>query len=91
MISCFFRRVVSKSRTFRSETVRNSCGVFDVSHMTVVDISGADATDFLRYLLANDVDKLKAPGKALYRGMLNADGGIIDDLITTNSEKSYKH
>ncbi|MCF6300513.1 MAG: glycine cleavage system protein T, partial [Proteobacteria bacterium] len=48
--------------------VRNSCGMFDVSHMTIVDIKGADAKAFLQYLLANDVDKLKTPGKALYSG-----------------------
>ncbi len=61
--------------------VRKSAGMFDVSHMTIVDLSGADSKKFLQYLLANDVDKLKTPGKALYSGMLNAEGGVIDDLI----------
>ncbi|APZ41896.1 glycine cleavage system aminomethyltransferase GcvT [Acidihalobacter ferrooxydans] len=62
--------------------VRRDAGVFDVSHMTVVDLVGADARDYLRRLLANDVAKLKTPGKALYSCMLRPDGGVIDDLIT---------
>jgi aminomethyltransferase len=61
--------------------VRRRAGVFDVSHMQPVDVSGPDAKDFLRYLLANDVAKLKAPGKALYSCMLNDQGGVVDDLI----------
>ncbi|WP_371373479.1 glycine cleavage system aminomethyltransferase GcvT [Thalassotalea aquiviva] len=61
--------------------VRTSAGMFDVSHMTIVDIQGDDAKPFLRYLLANDVAKLTVAGKALYTGMLNEDGGVIDDLI----------
>jgi aminomethyltransferase len=61
--------------------VRRGAGVFDVSHMTVVDLTGADATAYLRRLLANDVDKLKAPGRGLYSCMLNETGGVIDDLI----------
>lgn len=62
--------------------VRNDAGMFDVSHMTVVDITGTDAKAFLRRLLANDVAKLTVSGKALYGGMLNEQGGVIDDLIT---------
>jgi aminomethyltransferase len=50
--------------------VRGDAGVFDVSHMTVVDVSGRDATEYLRHLLANDVAKLDVPGRALYSGML---------------------
>jgi len=61
--------------------VRQNAGVFDVSHMTIVDIVGERAREFLRYLVANDVAKLKHHGKALYTAMLNADGGVIDDLI----------
>jgi aminomethyltransferase len=61
--------------------VRRNAGMFDVSHMTVVDLSGARTGDFLRHLVANDVDKLKDHGKALYTCMLNEDGGVIDDLI----------
>jgi aminomethyltransferase len=61
--------------------VRNDAGMFDVSHMTVVDLEGPRVRDFLRHLLANDVAKLKEPGKALYSCMLNNQAGIIDDLI----------
>jgi len=50
--------------------VRNDAGMFDVSHMTIVDLRGARTRDFLRYLLANDVAKLTQPGKALYTAML---------------------
>lgn len=62
--------------------VRRAAGMFDVSHMTVVDIYGNDARACLSTLLANDVAKLQAPGKALYSCMLNEAGGVIDDLIT---------
>lgn len=61
--------------------VRQDAGMFDVSHMTIVDLTGANTRNFLRYLLANDVAKLTTPGKALYSGMLNSTGGVIDDLI----------
>lgn len=70
--------------------VRSSSGMFDVSHMTVVDITGTQARDFLRYLLANDVDKLKVQGKALYTGMLNHAGGVIDDLIVYLMADGYR-
>ncbi|WP_068803081.1 glycine cleavage system aminomethyltransferase GcvT [Thauera phenolivorans] len=62
-------------------TVRRDAGMFDVSHMLSIDLTGADATRFLRGLLANDVAKLKETGKALYSCMLNEAGGVIDDLI----------
>jgi len=62
--------------------VRQEAGMFDVSHMTVVDLHGAGARDFLARLLANDIAKLKDQGQALYGCMLNAQGGVIDDLIT---------
>ena len=61
--------------------VRQHAGAFDVSHMTVVDLSGDATTVFLQQLLANDVAKLVAEGKALYSCMLTPDGGVIDDLI----------
>ncbi len=61
--------------------VRQDKGMFDVSHMRSVDIAGPGSRDFLRHLLANDVNKLKQPGRALYSCMLNEAGGIIDDLI----------
>ena len=61
--------------------VRSDAGMFDVSHMCVVDVKGANTRAFLRGLLANNVDKLQVPGKALYSCMLNPEGGVIDDLI----------
>lgn len=62
--------------------VRKDAGMFDVCHMTVVDLRGERTREFLSYLLANDVAKLQTPGKALYSCMLKEDGGVIDDLIT---------
>jgi len=61
--------------------VRRDAGMFDVSHMRVIDLHGVHARSFLQYLLANDVGKLRRPGKALYSCMLRPDGGVIDDLI----------
>ena len=61
--------------------VRNDCGMFDVCHMRVVDAKGDGVRAFLRYLLANNADKITLPGKALYSAMLRPDGGVIDDLI----------
>jgi len=69
--------------------VRQAAGMFDVSHMTVVDIPGAQARQFLSYLLANDVAKLQTPGRALYSCMLNEKGGILDDLITYFIHESF--
>src|SRR4030095_17131191 len=61
--------------------VRRSAGMFDVSHMRPVEVGGADARAFLRRLVANNIDKLTQPGKALYSCMLNHAGGVVDDLI----------
>ncbi len=61
--------------------VRRDCGMFDVSHMCAVDVTGKDAKAFLLRLIANNVDKLKESGKALYSAMLNEAGGVVDDLI----------
>ncbi len=62
--------------------VRKDAGMFDVSHMTVIDMRGPQVRTFLKQLLANNVDKLSTPGKALYSCMLNENGCVIDDLIT---------
>ncbi len=61
--------------------VRTDAGMFDVSHMTIVDVQGSDAKAYLRKLVINDVAKLTVAGKALYTGMCNEEGGVIDDLI----------
>ncbi len=71
------------------KTVREKAGLFDVSHMGPVDITGSDAMAYLRHLLANDVAKLKNPGDALYSCMLNDNGGIIDDLIAYHFNDTY--
>lgn len=73
--------------------VRTDAGMFDVSHMLVTDVTGDNAKVFLRKLLANDVAKLSFVGKALYSGMLNDKGGVIDDLIVyrmNESETAYR-
>ena len=61
--------------------VRRDAGMFDVSHMLAIDLHGAGAGDLLRHALANNIDKLHEPGRALYSCMLNEAGGVIDDLI----------
>jgi aminomethyltransferase len=61
--------------------VRRDAGMFDVSHMCVIDLTGGRVREFLKSLLANDVGRLKIPGKALYSCMLLPSGGVIDDLI----------
>lgn len=63
------------------QAVRTDAGMFDVSHMVITDVQGSQAKPWLQKLLANDVAKLKTVGKALYSGMLNEEGGVIDDLI----------
>lgn len=69
--------------------VRRDAGMFDVSHMTVIDLHGSRAREFLRHLLANSVDKLQVPGKALYSCMLNEHAGVIDDLIVYFFAKAH--
>jgi len=72
------------------QAVRNHAGLFDVSHMNIVDIKGTRAKNFLKYLLANNIDKL-ITGKALYSCMLNQMGGVMDDLIVYMlSENHYQ-
>ena len=61
--------------------VRNDVGVFDVSHMSIVKISGQNAEGYLRYIFSNDVKKISSKNKALYGLLLNENAGIIDDLI----------
>lgn len=70
--------------------VRRDCGVFDVSHMTVVDVAGEQGTAYLQHLLANDVARLKSTGRALYSAMLNESGGVIDDLIVYLTDWGYR-
>lgn len=61
--------------------VRNDAGMFDVSHMGIIDVNGEEGFSFLSHLLANNVAKLNSSCSALYTCMLNPQGGILDDLI----------
>ncbi len=73
------------------KSVREHAGIFDVSHMTVIDVSGIMAMVYLQKLLANDVHKLNTSGQAQYSIMLNENGGVIDDLIVYYlSENHYR-
>ncbi|MDP6375052.1 MAG: glycine cleavage system aminomethyltransferase GcvT [Pseudomonadales bacterium] len=78
------------SQIAEHNAVRLDSGMFDVSHMTVIDVGGSGATSYLRRLLANDVGRLDEPGKAAYGVMLNNGGGIIDDLITYRTDSGYR-
>jgi aminomethyltransferase len=69
--------------------VRRDAGVFDVSHMCVVDLTGPRTRELLRRLLANDVNRLTVPGRALYSCMLLPTGGVIDDLIVYFLSESW--
>lgn len=69
--------------------VRSAAGMFDVSHMTIIDVQGADAESFLRHVVANDVAKLDEWG-ALYGALLNATGGVLDDLIVYFLPTGYR-
>jgi len=72
------------------EFVRESCGIFDVSHMTIVDIEGKDAKGFLRFLLANDIGLLNQDFDGMYSALLNESGGVIDDLIAYKLPSGYR-
>ncbi len=78
------------SQVEEHHAVRRRWGMFDVSHMTVVDVEGAGAREYLRYLLANDVARLGKVGKALYSGLLNEQGGVLDDLIVYRMDEAER-
>jgi len=68
--------------------VRQAAGMFDVSHMCIIDVRGQGARSFLRLVLANNIDKLQGTGKALYSCLLNDQGGILDDLIVYHLDEN---
>lgn len=71
------------------KAVRNSAGVFDVSHMGEIFISGDKALDFVQYITINDASKL-FPGRVQYSAMCYPDGGIVDDLLVYKlSDKEF--
>ncbi len=78
------------SQVAEHHAVREAAGMFDVSHMTVTDVSGADAGPFLRRAVANDVARISAQGKALYGAVLNEAGGVVDDLIVYRRTDGYR-
>ncbi len=78
------------SQIAEHHAVRSAAGMFDVSHMTIIDILGEHDRTFLQRLVANDVAKLDVPGKALYGVLLNDAGGIIDDLIVYRRADHYR-
>lgn len=69
-----------QSQLQEHRAVRQYAGIFDVSHMVTITITGNDTLAFIRHLVANDIQQITA-GKAMYTCMLNPDGGVIDDLI----------
>ncbi len=77
------------SQLAEHHAVRKSAGMFDVSHMTVVDIAGDSALAFLQRVVANDVAKLEQD-TALYGAALNEAGGILDDLIVYRTRAGYR-
>ncbi|WP_433737734.1 glycine cleavage system aminomethyltransferase GcvT [Pseudomonas putida] len=78
------------SQVEEHHAVRRDCGVFDVSHMTVIDVDGPQAKAWLQHLLANDVERLHSAGRALYSTMLNERGGIVDDMIVYRLDEGYR-
>ena len=82
--------IIYGSQLSEHEQVRNSCGIFDVSHMTILDFEGKDVKEFLRKLLANDINALNEDFDGLYSALLNESGGILDDLIAYKLESGYR-
>ena len=78
------------SQLAEHHAVRTHAGMFDVSHMTVIDIEGAGALAFLRRLVANDVARLGGAGQAIYGVLLDETGGVVDDLIVYRREEDYR-
>ena len=78
------------SQISEHHVVRQTAGMFDVSHMTVIDVSGTGSCEFLRRVVANDVAKLDCNGKALYGVLLNDAGGVVDDLIVYRRSRGYR-
>lgn len=69
--------------------VRTKVGVFDVSHMGEFLVSGDQAHDFVQYMIANDLNRLSEPDRALYTQFVNEHGGTVDDLIVYRRQKDF--
>jgi aminomethyltransferase len=70
--------------------VRKRAGMFDVSHMAIIDLPGVAAAPFLEKVVANDVGRLGSSGRAIYGVLLNEQAGIIDDLIVYRRHIGYR-
>jgi aminomethyltransferase len=71
-----------------TKTVRHSAGIFDVSHMGEIEVSGNNRMEFVNYLVTSDITKLNK-FQAKYTTMLDENGGIIDDLVVYNLPEKY--
>ena len=72
------------------KAVRSAAGMFDVSHMTIIDLDGPGAFAYLRNLTANDPAKLTDAGHAQYGVLLNDKGGVVDDLIVYRRANGWR-
>ena len=88
--NCWSMPINYRSQLAEHAQVRNGTGIFDVSHMTIIDFEGPDSISFLKKLLSNDIGKLINDGDGLYSAMLNNSGGIIDDLIAYKMPFGYR-
>ncbi|MFD1030709.1 glycine cleavage system aminomethyltransferase GcvT [Metaplanococcus flavidus] len=70
------------------EAVRTKAGLFDVSHMGEILVSGPNSLEFLQSLLTNDISKIK-DGQAQYTAMCYPDGGTVDDLLTYRFDEEH--
>ena len=70
--------------------VRNTVGIFDVSHMSVFYFDGDNQVAFFEKIFANDIKKIYKDNKAIYGALLNAEGGILDDLIIYHANNKFR-
>ena len=70
--------------------VRNTVGIFDVSHMSVFDFEGGNQVAFFEKIFANDIKKIYKDNKAIYGALLNEEGGILDDLIIYHANNKFR-
>lgn len=70
--------------------VRNTAGIFDVSHMSVFDFKDGDQVAFFEKIFANDIKKICNDDKAIYGALLNEEGGILDDLIIYHANEKFR-
>lgn len=70
------------------EAVRNTAGLFDVSHMGEIEIKGPEASDFVQYLVTNDISLLEK-NQILYTMMCYENGGVVDDLLVYKFTEEY--